>query len=161
MADGLIVLKPKARTPRVTGPPIDITETQQRNNGNVEIVNSDISIRQEEKISVDEVLINGRKYRVPERIIVLDFWDKIRPQRARKFRFVFEVFLLCHIDSIMSSSKSASLGSSPLTSLSSLDDQMEHLPPPLKLNEELVDSDDDTLQIAGVRLHFNLSVAWI
>lgn len=26
---------------------------------------------------VDEVLINGRRYRVPERIIMLDFWDKV------------------------------------------------------------------------------------
>ena len=25
----------------------------------------------------DEVLINGRRYRVPERVIVLDFWNKL------------------------------------------------------------------------------------
>jgi hypothetical protein len=29
------------------------------------------------KVIVDEVLINGRKYRVPERYIILDFWNKI------------------------------------------------------------------------------------
>lgn len=28
-------------------------------------------------MAVDEVHINGRRYRVPERIILLDFWDKI------------------------------------------------------------------------------------
>lgn len=28
-------------------------------------------------MTVDEVLINGRRYRVPERIVVLDFWNKV------------------------------------------------------------------------------------
>jgi hypothetical protein len=26
---------------------------------------------------VDEVLINARRYRIPERVIILDFWGKI------------------------------------------------------------------------------------
>lgn len=30
-----------------------------------------------EKLDLDEVLINGRRYRVPERVIILDFWSKI------------------------------------------------------------------------------------
>lgn len=30
-----------------------------------------------EKLVLDEVLINGRRYRVPERVIMLDFWSKI------------------------------------------------------------------------------------
>ena len=30
-----------------------------------------------EKLILDEVLINGRRYRVPERVIMLDFWSKI------------------------------------------------------------------------------------
>ena len=34
-----------------------------------------------DKVNVDEVLINGRRYRVPERIITLDFWDKVAKNR--------------------------------------------------------------------------------
>ena len=72
--------------PRSALPPIDITDTNQRNNGNIEVVNSDTSIRSEEKMPVDEVLINGRKYRVPERIVVLDFWGKVKHQRTKHLR---------------------------------------------------------------------------
>lgn len=28
------------------------------------------------KVAVEEVLINGRRYRVPERVITMDFWNK-------------------------------------------------------------------------------------
>ena len=34
-----------------------------------------------ERVNVDEVLINGRRYRVPERVITLDFWDKVKRGR--------------------------------------------------------------------------------
>ncbi|EJD05666.1 uncharacterized protein FOMMEDRAFT_145119 [Fomitiporia mediterranea MF3/22] len=121
---------PKMRTPRTSGPPIDITETRQRNNGNIEVINSDIPQRVEEKMAVDEVLINGRKYRVPERIIMLDFWSKVKQQKSNR------------------RSGHASSASSPLTSLSSLDEQNEQ-PPPFNLSARVPDSnDDDTLQVA-------------
>jgi hypothetical protein len=46
------------------------------NNGNIEVLESgDASYK--DKVLVDEVFINGRKYRVPERIIKLDFWNKL------------------------------------------------------------------------------------
>ena len=34
-----------------------------------------------EKLVLDEVLINGRRYRVPERVIMLDFWSKMSKER--------------------------------------------------------------------------------
>lgn len=37
-----------------------------------------------EKLNVDEVLINGRRYRVPERVITLDFWDKVSRNRGSR-----------------------------------------------------------------------------
>ena len=33
----------------------------------------------EELPPVDEIFINGRRYRVPERVIILDFWSKLKP----------------------------------------------------------------------------------
>lgn len=33
-------------------------------------------------MSVDEVYINGRRYRVPERVILLDFWDRVSSGKA-------------------------------------------------------------------------------
>ena len=64
--------------------PIDITKPRQWNNGNIEIIQADVApapARVPEKINADEVLINGRRYRVPERIITLDFWDKVKRNR--------------------------------------------------------------------------------
>jgi hypothetical protein len=46
------------------------------NNGNVEILDVAASSTHD-KVSVDEVFINGKRYRIPERIIKLDFWDKV------------------------------------------------------------------------------------
>ncbi|KAL5532986.1 hypothetical protein ACEPAF_4760 [Sanghuangporus sanghuang] len=121
---------PKARTPRVVAPPIDIIEPRQRNNGNIEVINSEFSSRPEEKMSIDELLINGRRYRVPERIIVVDFWNKIRQPRGVK--------------------TSVSAASSPLTSLSSLEDRSDQ-PPALMLNDQ--PSSSDILRVAELLCH--------
>jgi len=48
----------------------------QWNNGNIEVIHPQPAAMTE-KLVLDEVLINGRRYRVPERIIMLDFWSKI------------------------------------------------------------------------------------
>ena len=64
--------------------PVDISKPRQWNNGNIEILQADTVPAPAiipERLSVDEVLINGRRYRVPERIITLDFWDKIAKNR--------------------------------------------------------------------------------
>ena len=34
------------------------------------------------RFHVDEVLINGRRYRVPERIITMDFWNRTKKGQA-------------------------------------------------------------------------------
>lgn len=70
---------PKRRIPKHNAPPIEITKPKQFNNGNIEIIQPEMSSKTQTKpkVAVDEVLINGRRYRVPERIILLDFWNKV------------------------------------------------------------------------------------
>ncbi|KAI6167208.1 hypothetical protein EDD17DRAFT_1113030 [Pisolithus thermaeus] len=100
------VLQPKRRIPKQCATPIDITKPNQRNNGNIEVIHSQPAPITE-KLALDEVLINGRRYRVPERIIMLDFWRKISddPHKSRD------------------EDPPSSRVSSPLTSLSSLDEE--------------------------------------
>jgi hypothetical protein len=54
----------------------------QCNNGNIEISHPETTSQPAKKEAVDEVLINGRRYRIPERIILLDFWNKIGGDRG-------------------------------------------------------------------------------
>lgn len=72
---------PKRRIPKQNAPPIEITKTKQFNNGNIEVIQPQSSASAQNKVAVDEVLINGRRYRVPERVIKLDFWSKISSGR--------------------------------------------------------------------------------
>ncbi|KAH7906485.1 hypothetical protein BJ138DRAFT_1162539 [Hygrophoropsis aurantiaca] len=109
---------PKRRIAK-QGTPIDITKPKQMNNGNIDVIHPQAASAAE-KLSLDEVLINGRRYRVPERIIMLDFWSKISKDRHpdRRDRELYSTM------------------SSPLTSLSSLDGKdedmhMTALPPPI------------------------------
>ncbi|KII88879.1 hypothetical protein PLICRDRAFT_588854 [Plicaturopsis crispa FD-325 SS-3] len=76
------ILKPKRRIPKQNAPPIEIDKPNQFNNGNIEVIQSQTLAANEIKpVAVDEVFINGRRYRVPERVITLDFWNKVRRQR--------------------------------------------------------------------------------
>jgi hypothetical protein len=68
---------PKRRIPKQNAPPIEITKPNQFNNGNIEVIQPQAASGTQNKVSVDEVLINGRRYRIPERVIMLDFWSKI------------------------------------------------------------------------------------
>ncbi|OCH95270.1 hypothetical protein OBBRIDRAFT_800668 [Obba rivulosa] len=97
------VLRPKRRVPRTNAVPIDITKPHERNNGNIEIIQSESETPPAPKVAVDEVLINGRRYRIPERVIQLDFWSKLGKSHGQTE------------DPL----------SSPLTSLTSLDESME------------------------------------
>lgn len=99
------VYKSKRRVPKQHAGFIEITKPRQRNNGNIEVVQSDYLTAEEQKVLVDEVTINGRRYKIPERVIRLDFWNRING-------IPFEN--TCN-DSV----------SSPLTSLSSLGDGSE------------------------------------
>ncbi|KAK0228244.1 hypothetical protein IW262DRAFT_590128 [Armillaria fumosa] len=112
------ILPPRHRIPKHNAPPIEITKPRQFNNGNIEIIPSQLpsTAISHPKVNVDEVLINGRRYRVPERIILLDFWSKVNKTAAT------------------GDVEDSSRMSSPLTSLSSLDD-LEDRPDPSKIEE--------------------------
>lgn len=62
---------------------MDITTSGQPNNGVIEVVNVE-NPQQPDRISVDEMTINGRRYRVPERVILLDFWSRIKQKPAEE-----------------------------------------------------------------------------
>ena len=69
---------PKRRIPKQNALPIEITKPRQFNNGNIDVIHPQYtSTIPAPTLSVDEVLINGRRYRVPEKVIVLDFWNKL------------------------------------------------------------------------------------
>lgn len=78
---------PKRRIPKNNAAPIEITKPRQYNNGNIDIVQSEPPTTQiKSRVQVDEVLINGRRYRVPERIVILDFWSKLNKQDVEEIR---------------------------------------------------------------------------
>ncbi|KIY65730.1 hypothetical protein CYLTODRAFT_424093 [Cylindrobasidium torrendii FP15055 ss-10] len=101
------VLPPRRRVPK-TAAVVEISKQRQFNNGNIDIIPAQTS-NPEPKVAVDEVLINGRRYRVPERIILLDFWSKIDTANGKGV------------------ADDESPISSPLTSLTSLSDLDEDL----------------------------------
>lgn len=69
---------PKRRIPKQHATPIEIHKPRQYNNGNIEVIHPEYSSTVPNRnMPTDEVLINGRRYRVPERVIVLDFWNKL------------------------------------------------------------------------------------
>ncbi|KAF8906018.1 hypothetical protein CPB84DRAFT_1889744 [Gymnopilus junonius] len=109
------ILPPKRRIPKQHAAPIEITKSHQYNNGNIEVIHPEyLTAMPKAPVPVEEVLINGRRYRVPERVIVLDFWNKLNKWDEH----------------VMKDVDTASGMSSPLTSLSSLDDSDDHLTSP-------------------------------
>ncbi|KAF5365620.1 hypothetical protein D9758_003147 [Tetrapyrgos nigripes] len=135
LLNGTLVEQPsKRRIPKQNASTIEITKTSQYNNGNIEIVDPEAArpIDKQHKVNVDEVLINGRRYRVPERIILLDFWNKISK-----------------IHGVSQHNDTGSGNSSPLTSLSSLDEEEVN---PLLLNKTTSDLND--LQVAQMLFDF-------
>jgi hypothetical protein len=68
----------KRRIPKQNAPPIDISKPKQWNNGYIDVIQPEPSTAESKaRVQADEVLINGRRYRVPEKIIILDFWNKV------------------------------------------------------------------------------------
>jgi hypothetical protein len=109
-------LRIKYRVPRQNPTMIDVVRPGQVNNGNIEILDVGTSSTYD-KVAVDEVFINGKRYRVPERIIKLDFWDKVHAIHCPTQRFKTGA------DALLS----------PLTSLSSLDgDENDMIKNPLR-----------------------------
>ncbi|KAF7304633.1 Histone deacetylase associated PHD protein-2 [Mycena kentingensis (nom. inval.)] len=125
---------PKLRIPK-SAAAVEITKPKQFNNGNIEIIHTQASTTRPKKVAVDEVYINGRKYRVPERIVILDFWNKVSNKTTAK-----------------DGSESGSELSSPLTSLSSLEDA-EMFPA-----GNVKDGDDDNIRAAQMLWSFQRSV---
>jgi hypothetical protein len=120
---------PKRRIPKHNATPVVITKSKQFNNGNIEITHAQAAHSTENNIAVDEILINGRRYRVPERVVILDFWDKVGKAQNSSMRCVVHMVVLGVVDLLDYSDREAdalSSGiSSPLTSLSSLEDPEE------------------------------------
>ena len=67
---------------------IEVAHPGEANNGNIEILDIETSSTHD-KFTVDEVFINGKRYRVPERIIKLDFWDKLHMSHCPNQRSIF------------------------------------------------------------------------
>ncbi|ORX38375.1 hypothetical protein BD324DRAFT_578261 [Kockovaella imperatae] len=65
----------RRRTLRNNLETIDVEYQGQPNNGNITILPDD---QRKETFDYEDMIINKRKYRVPEKIIKLDFWNKIR-----------------------------------------------------------------------------------
>lgn len=70
---------PRRRTVRNGLETVEVENVGTPNNGNVSIVDDPAL----PPITHEDMLINNRRYRVPERIIQLDFWSKIAAERKR------------------------------------------------------------------------------
>lgn len=103
------------RIPKLNAPPIEITKSGKFNNGNIEVSHPQFPASQYGKVAAEEVNINGRKYRVPERVIQLDFWEKLG--RGNEYKEVLEPK-----SAMVEPMEISSSCSSPLTSLSELSD---------------------------------------
>jgi hypothetical protein len=123
----------KHRIPRQNPAVIDVVRPGQVNNGNIEILDTETSSTLD-KVAVDEVFINGKRYRVPERVIKLDFWDKVHTPHCPTQRFVKACSLPWQLTRRCNRPKNnADVLLSPLTSLSSLDgDENETVKNPLE-----------------------------
>jgi hypothetical protein len=82
----LVPKRIKHRIPRQNPVVIDIERPGRVNNGNIEILDTGTSSPLD-KVAVDEVFINGKRYRIPERVIKLDFWDKVHSSHGPTQRF--------------------------------------------------------------------------
>ena len=100
---------------------------RQYNNGNIEVIHPELSAAAPNpRIAVDEVLINGRRYRIPEKIIVLDFWSKLNKRDEYNYRYI-DLFQIYFKLSSFREMDIPSRASSPLTPLSSMDDSHDSM----------------------------------
>ncbi|CAE6411827.1 unnamed protein product [Rhizoctonia solani] len=121
---------PKIRIPKSGTKVITITKPGQRNNGNIEIMDSEpIQLNlQAMRTAYEEVRINGQRYRVPEETIVLDFWNKAKRNRMREVSWNSPPAPPQAIQTATPARSAQGVltpSSSPLTSLSSLSDHEE------------------------------------
>ncbi|EKM55772.1 uncharacterized protein PHACADRAFT_256634 [Phanerochaete carnosa HHB-10118-sp] len=130
------ILQPKKRIPKNNAPPIEVMKPGQFNNGNIEVTQPETPNAPPPKLIVDEVLINGRRYRVPERVITMDFWSKTGKGRPH----------------LQDECPPHSALSSPLTSLSSVgpmdDDDIEDIALKVDPQDNKMQFDLDQLKAA-------------
>lgn len=72
---------PRRRTVRNGLETVDVETPGAHNNGNVVVVEAQET---QEALPHDDMLINNRRYRVPERVIQLDFWNKLKLGQGRR-----------------------------------------------------------------------------
>ncbi|KAK8854692.1 hypothetical protein IAR55_003431 [Kwoniella newhampshirensis] len=72
---------PRRRTVRNNLEFVDVETPGERNNGNIQIV-ADPEESRLPDLEYEDMVINRKKFRVPERVIKLDFWDKIKTMRT-------------------------------------------------------------------------------
>lgn len=91
-----VMQAPKRRIPKQHAIPIEIHKPRQYNNGNIEVIHPEYSSTVPSRnMPTDEVLINGRRYRVPERVIVLDFWNKLNKWDEHINKWVISATIAC------------------------------------------------------------------
>ena len=73
----MYVTQPKRRTLKRLED-ITITKPGQKNNGNIEVIDEE----EHERLAYESLYINRKRYKVPSKIIQLDFWSKIGRGRA-------------------------------------------------------------------------------
>ena len=109
-------------------------------------------------MAVDEVLINGRRFRVPERVITMDFWNKAGRGNPHREECVCrsEFFILAKWTPSDRHRVLSSVASSPLTELSSVDtmdeDDIEDITTAVNPPSTSMQFDLDQLKAALVRL---------
>jgi hypothetical protein len=89
--------QPKTRAPRLNNPTVEITRAGQKYSGNLEIVDSGSSTPAFKRPKTDDVVINGRRYRVPERVVILDFWSKLSRNGGNKYVCSLTFLYLAHV----------------------------------------------------------------
>lgn len=73
---------PRRRTVRHGLETVDVGKTGEYNNGNITVIEAEEPPRA--ALPHEDMVINNRRYRVPEQVIQLDFWDRVRARRKRK-----------------------------------------------------------------------------
>lgn len=72
--------KPRRRTLQENLQTIEVVGRGQSNNGNIEIAN-DSDGSETSEMEFEDTIINRKKFRVPEKVIRLDFWEKLKKER--------------------------------------------------------------------------------
>lgn len=73
---------PRRRTVRHGLETVDVEKPGEYNNGNITVVESEE--KPKSAIPHEDMVINNRRYRVPEKVIQLDFWNRLEARRKRK-----------------------------------------------------------------------------